>query len=178
MGLATTHGIVHDHGGHVVVESPAESGALFRVLLPPTTLEDDDDAAEHDATPAPDRKRTGHILLVDDEQSVREFMSDYLENRGYTVCVASNGQEALDRFDTGQPHPDLVITDQTMPGMTGIELAEALGERPGQVPVILYTGYGSQVSERQVEESGVDGYLKKPLDLRELNGLLDSLLLN
>lgn len=176
MGLATTHGIVHDHGGHVVVESPAESGALFRVLLPPTTKDGAAETAEATTTVGPDTARSGHILLVDDEQSVRQFMSDYLENRGYTVHEAIDGHDALSRFDASPPYPDLVITDQTMPGMSGIELAQALGKRPVHVPVILYTGYSEQVSEQQVDDAGVDGYLKKPLDLRELNSLLDSLL--
>jgi len=173
MGLATTHGIVHEHGGHIVVEAPPEGGTLFRVLLPPaeeggvhTTPADTGDGTPASALPA------AHILLVEDEESVRGFMREFLESRGFTVSEAVDGQAALDWLAAAATPPDLVITDQTMPRMTGLELAHALHAREPAVPTILYTGYREQFDDGRLDDaclsSTLVACLRKPVDLLEL----------
>jgi PAS domain S-box-containing protein len=173
MGLATTHGLVHEHHGHIVVESPPVGGTLFRVLLQPAAgRARGDGVAPRAPGAAPGAGHQGHVLLVEDEESVRGFMRDFLESRGYAVSEAVDGQAALEWFEQASSAPDLVITDQTMPRMTGLEFARALRERRCDVPTILYTGYSEQLPEPGLAAAGLAGCLKKPVDLGELMQLL------
>jgi CheY-like chemotaxis protein len=168
MGLATTHGIVHEHHGHIVIESPPEGGTLFRVLMQPAIASSidghDDNLQANDNT----QEQVGHILLVEDEESVRSFMHEFLESRGFSVSEAVDGIDALEWLDNTASTPDLIITDQTMPRMTGLELAHVLAERRLKVPALLYTGYGDQLSDAALAEAGLAGWLKKPVDPGEL----------
>ena len=177
MGLATTHGIVHEHGGHILVEAPPEGGTLFLIMMqrvPETTAEVP--IAPAAIEPASETPRHAHLLLVEDEESVRGFMRDFLESRGYRVSEAVDGRAALEWFDARSERPDLVITDQTMPRMTGMELARALRERHGAIPTVLYTGYSDALTETVIAQSGLAGWLRKPVDPGELTRLLDRVL--
>jgi PAS domain S-box-containing protein len=167
MGLSTVHGIVHEHGGHIVVDTAPGGGASFRVLLP--ALEGEADAA----APEDDRKARrkplrhtleGRVLLVDDEQMVGEFMAELLGGWGLEVKVYRNPVEA-ERWLAGDPaRVDLVLTDQTMPKMTGLELAARVGAmRPG-MPVILYSGYAENLREDDLARCGVRALLAKPVE--------------
>jgi PAS domain S-box-containing protein len=165
MGLAMVHGIVADHGGMVEVESTPGQGATFRIFFPA----------------APEQKVTepaggalvgvsggGHILVADDEASIVGVYKKSLEARGYTVTTAHDGQEVLDLFRAHPDAFDLVITDQTMPRLTGVELVkEVLAIRP-EMPVILCSGYSSSLDAERIRELGVRRYLHKPLDLKGL----------
>ncbi len=174
MGLSTVHGIVHEHGGHIVVESGAGRGAVFRVLLP--ALQSRECAGAQPLPAARDRALpraalTGRVAVVDDELSVGRFMQDLLTQWGLEVALFENAGKALDALGAGDEF-DLVITDQTMPGMTGIELARAARAlRPG-LQVILYTGYGEGVAPAEIEASGIAGLAGKPIEPSELLALL------
>ena len=164
MGLATVHGIVHEHGGHIVVESATDVGSTFRVLLPALP---GDGAPRIRAPVAPDAfpraRLAGRVAVVDDEMSVALFMADLLGQWGVTATTFANGREMLDSLATGSGF-DLVITDHTMPGMTGLELARELhASRPG-LPVVLYTGYGDGITATDVEHAGVVALVRKPID--------------
>jgi CheY-like chemotaxis protein len=175
MGLATVHGIVHEHGGHVVVESAPGRGATFRVLFP--VLRADEQAIEHETLPGyvpASRKPAlqGRVLLVDDEEMVVGFMRELLEGWGLEVSAHRTGADAQQVFADEPDRYDLVITDQTMPRMTGLELARELAAiRPG-LPVILYTGYADGVMDREIEAAGVRATLKKPVEPAQLLALL------
>ena len=174
MGLATVHGIVHEHGGHVVVESVLGHGATFRVLFP--CLRADDQSIEHetlDYVPASRKVALrGRVLVVDDEEMVVGFMRELLEGWGLEVTAKRAGPDARQVFADDPDRYDLVITDQTMPRMTGLELARELAAiRPG-VPVILYTGYADGVMDAHVEAAGVRALLKKPVEPAQLLALL------
>jgi PAS domain S-box-containing protein len=164
MGLSTVHGIVHEHGGHVIVESRPGAGARFRVLWPALASA----IAPVEALPAgqalPRAQLRGRVLIVEDEEAVARFMCDLLEHWGLSVVFVANPSEALAaiREDAGF---DVVVTDQTMPGMTGLELAKRItAERP-DLPVLLYTGYGDGLTQAMLEAAGVRRLLHKPLDV-------------
>jgi len=174
MGLATVHGIVHEHGGHVVVESTPGRGATFRVLFP--VLGADGQSIEHETLPGYVAVRkpglAGRVLLVDDEEMVVGFMRELLEGWGLEVTARRTGPDARQLFADEPERYDLVITDQTMPRMTGLELARELAAiRPG-LPVILYTGYADRVVDAEVAAAGVRAVLEKPVEPAQLLALL------
>ncbi len=177
MGLATVHGIVHEHGGHIVVETSPGAGAVFRVLFPAlkapgSTLEQS--IADPRAAVRP--RLAGRVLVVDDERDVAEFMSDLFETWGLRVTVKTGSLDACKAF-ADQPHAfDLVVTDQTMPKLTGTGLAKyVLSVRP-DVPVILYTGYSDSLTEQQIRDCGIRAIVKKPVDVSALFSLVKTLL--
>ena len=167
MGLATVHGIVHDHSGHVVVESASGAGTTFRVLLPPL-----DPAIEGSRvgtrTPAAARSAfeplRGRVLLVDDEASVLGFMSELLENWGLEVVAVGDPVDAHRRVANGEVAFDLVLADQTMPRLTGTELARAVATLRPEVPILLYTGYRDGVPQAELSAGGIRAVLDKPVD--------------
>jgi CheY-like chemotaxis protein len=166
------HGIVHEHGGHILVDSSA-GGSAFRLLLP---VHEGEASAPAPRAEAPARRAraplSGRVLLVDDEASVRDFMRELLQGWGLEVTVAASPAEALAAFDADAARWDLVITDQTMPGMTGLDLARALlARRPG-LPVILYSGHLDPVASRELEAAGVRELLAKPVEPALLHVLL------
>jgi PAS domain S-box-containing protein len=173
LGLSVVHGIVRNHGGAITVSSMPGAGATFEVFLPRLEQACHDTACEADATPHRGNER---ILFVDDEEDVVFAGKMMLERLGYRVVVGRDGLDAL-RIFRGQPGDfDLVITDQTMPNMTGTELTrELLLIRP-DIPVILCTGLGPTVEKAlQRDEQDITGIREvalKPLDREELAGLI------
>jgi PAS domain S-box-containing protein len=177
MGLSTVHGIVHEHGGHMLVESTPGRGARFRVLFPALDRAQRDGGADA-ASPKSSRSRgpslSGHVLVVDDEPMVGEFMRELLESWGLRVTVTLTGVEARDTFARDPSRFHAVITDQTMPRLTGLALArELLAVRPG-LPVILYTGYSEGLTEVDAKAAGAFALVHKPVEPRALRALLES----
>jgi CheY-like chemotaxis protein len=175
MGLATVHGIVHEHGGHVVVESQPGRGATFRVLFP--TLPTEEAAARparkaRATAAAPRVALAGHVLVVDDEAMVSEFMKELLESWGLAVTAKANGAEAREAFADAPERYDLVVTDQSMPRVTGLQLARELLEIRPTVPVILYTGFADNLTEAQARAAGVRALIRKPVEPAVLLALL------
>jgi PAS domain S-box-containing protein len=174
MGLAMVHGIVHQHGGHVLVESSPGRGAEFRVLFgwPEAAA-----AAPAPAAPRARKARAqprfaGRVLVADDELTIREFLGELLGGWGLEVVACADGAQARDAF-AGDPQAfDLVITDQSMPGLTGLQLACLVQRmRPG-LPVILCTGYGEALEPRELQAACVRALARKPMEPQELRELL------
>lgn len=118
------------------------------------------------------------MLLAEDEVSVREFMEDLPASWGLAVTLTENGIEACERFAVDPDAFDLVILDQTMPRMTGLEAAEQLLKlRPG-ARVILYTGYSEQLTEGRVAAAGIRALARKPLDIPSFRALIEDLLVS
>jgi PAS domain S-box-containing protein len=176
MGLSIVHGVVHEHGGHVVVESRRDAGTTFRVLLPLATPVPDDQATGTGDSVAPRAALSGHVLLVEDEQSVLGFMRELLQGWGLTVAAARDPAEALQWFSREPDRFDLVLTDHTMPVMTGVELASALVRRRPGIPVLLYSGRSELLDAASVAAAGVRRLLAKPVDARVLHEALQELL--
>jgi PAS domain S-box-containing protein len=171
MGLSMVHGIVHEHGGHVLVETAPGEGACFRVVFPSAEGAPGEVAVR---SAGKDKKRTlaGAVLIVDDEDLVLELMGDLLSDWGLEVTLKSDAVEAKHAFAAEPQRYDLVLTDHTMPRLTGLELARQIHAiRPG-VPVILYTGYGEHIAEDALAAAGVRALARKPVDPAELFRLL------
>jgi PAS domain S-box-containing protein len=166
MGLSLAHGIVHEHGGHILVDSLLDDRTKFRVLLGAT--EGHAEAApEADASLPPARRRerlAGRVLVVDDEQAIREFMADLLAGWGLEVTALGDGAAAREAVAAEPRRYDLVITDHTMPQLTGLALARELARlRPG-LPVFLYTGYGEDLSPADLRDACVAQLVRKPIE--------------
>jgi CheY-like chemotaxis protein len=178
MGLSMVHGIVHEHGGHVVVDTAPGKGATFRVLLP--DVREAIEAFQNERREARERKArlSGRVMVVDDEEMVLEMMGDLLASWGLEVTLQPGGAEARQAFAAEPQRFDLVLTDQTMPRLTGLELARQIRElRPG-TPVILYTGYGEEISDSQLASAGVRALARKPVEPAELLQLLKTHLIH
>jgi signal transduction histidine kinase len=183
MGLAMVHGIVHEYGGHIGVDSEPAKGTTVRVWFPAWFPASDDangeDSSSTNGTIAIDEARTGlrgRVLLTDDEASVREFMDDLLGSWGLDVTLAENGVEACERFAADADGFDFVVLDQTMPRMTGLEAAEQILKLRPDVPVVLYTGYSEQVTEGRISAAGIRALVRKPLDIPAFRKLVEELL--
>ncbi len=170
LGLAVVHGIAQSLGGFVDVRSVIGKGTTFSVFFP--TMEISQAAPREESSPLPGGKE--RILIVDDEPALAEALRRMLERLGYTVELGSSGKEALEAFERqAEERPfDLVITDMTMPHMTGAELArEILNLRPDQ-PIILCTGFSEKIDVEKAKALGVRGFVMKPVVLKDLAGLV------
>ncbi len=171
LGLAIVHGTATALGGFVSCESTVGKGAAFNVHLPAIEAARPVQAAEVGDIP------TGkeHVLFVDDEPMLAQLGKTMLERLGYHVTVCTDSLKALTLFQQRPNAFDALITDQTMPVMTGLDLARnVLRLRPG-LPIILCTGYSSLVDEASAKRYGIGGFLAKPLLRKELAKLLRDL---
>ena len=167
MGLSVVHGIMKSHGGGVEVESRMGQGTTFRLYFPLLAPAAENSAASI-VVSSPPAGGNERILLVDDEPQLMELGQRILEYLGYVVTAKASSVAALELFEEQAAAFDLVITDQTMPTMTGIEMAKRmLVIRPG-VPIILCTGFSETVSEEQAKAIGISGYVLKPLTINDL----------
>jgi signal transduction histidine kinase/CheY-like chemotaxis protein len=168
LGLSVSYGIVRRHGGTIKVESEVGKGSTFLLALPQANQaawsEGDDGTAPFSA--CNQRCRMTKILVVDDEEPVRELLCDILEDEGVEVTAAANGADALARFEPGKF--DAVLTDIGMPGMNGWELLRLINERDQQVPLAVITGWGELVSAREEKAARVDWVLTKPFSMEQI----------
>jgi PAS domain S-box-containing protein len=160
MGLAVVHGIVKEHNGIITVESELGKGTMFSIFFPVVEKEAVVETETDEELPIGDER----ILFIDDEESIVKLGHQRLERLGYKVKSTTNPIEALDLFRSEPDQFDLVITDQTMPKMTGENLVkEILNIRP-DIPTILCTGFSEKIDEKKAKEIGTTEYIEKPLD--------------
>lgn len=172
LGLALVHGIVDSLGGEIFVDSKIGQETIFTIYLP--TCKSADANLHHDFKEVPEGRE--HILLVDDEVSIVKYSSQMLSQLGYSVTSTTKSLEALEIFRKSPNNFDLVISDVTMPDMTGDDLARKLIQiRPG-IAVILSTGYSKKVLERQIQDIGVKAIVSKPIVKVELAKVVRSVL--
>ncbi|HUS90699.1 MAG TPA: PAS domain S-box protein [Phycisphaerae bacterium] len=169
LGLASVYGCVRSHGGDLCVESTPGRGTTFRLLLPLVEADPEPDPPAGPAVPL--ARGTGGVLLVDDEDTVRQFARSALEKLGYTVLAASNGREALRIYRRERDRIRLVILDLIMPGLSGRDTLRRLREIDPAVPVIIASGDPTALAG-DGEEDGALAYLHKPFDVSELSATL------
>jgi PAS domain S-box-containing protein len=164
MGLAVVHGIVAQHGGAISVQSVLGQGASFQVYLPVR------DAEPLLASPPPVALSSGQerILFIDDEEALVRMGKACLERLGYEVVTETSSKEALALFIRQPERFDLVITDMTMPEMTGERLAQELRHIRPEIPIILCTGFSHHLDEEEAKARGIEAFLMKPVGLRAL----------
>ncbi|MBI4774425.1 MAG: PAS domain S-box protein [Deltaproteobacteria bacterium] len=169
LGLATVHGIVKTHGGHISCYSEPSRGTLFRIYLPAyeTEVPADTPADETAAEPAGGSER---ILIVDDEPALRDLGVEMLQRMGYDVITARNGEEALDIFSRKKGTLDLVILDLGMPGMGGFKCLKKIRAIDPKARVIVASGYSADRQIKDVLAAGAAGFISKPFLNKDLLG--------
>jgi len=164
MGLSVVHGIIKDHEGYLYIESVVEKGTTFTILLPciKNVLTEEKEKIE------PPPFGSERILFVDDEQAIVNMCPRAIKRWGYTVDATTNALEAMDTFQKNPYQYDLVITDQTMPELTGVALAKKLLNIRHDIPIILCTGFSEEVTRENLQQFGIRDLLMKPIVLLEL----------
>lgn len=165
LGLSVVHGIVKDHNGHITVYSEVGKGTTFRVYLP---VEYEHEEIESQETVEEVSGGSERIIFVDDEKVLVRLGDKLLSNLGYEVAAFNNSAEAFQAFRETPENYDLIITDMTMPGMTGAELARKVKAIRSDVPIIICTGFIEDLDENSMTEMGIDAYLAKPVGRQEL----------
>lgn len=159
LGLSIIHGILADYGGIITVESRLGQGTTFHVFFPVVAK----DAAPEINEPEDILSGNERILFVDDEELLAEMAKKMLEKLGYSVTVCRDSLEALATFKDTPGAFDLVITDQTMPGLTGSELSKSMMQIRPDIPIILCTGYSNLIDEDSAKALGIKEFALKPL---------------
>ena len=171
LGLAVTHGIVKDLGGNILVESGSDEGTIFKILFPQTSEKPVFEEKKQVSTEPP-QKENAKILLIDDEESVLKSLRLILQMRGFSIEGKTDPAEALELLRKDPKQFDLIITDMTMPGIRGDELAvEALKIRH-DIPIILATGYNDKIDEEKAKRIGIRKYIEKPFTVEEITQMI------
>ncbi|MFN2515274.1 MAG: response regulator, partial [Pyrinomonadaceae bacterium] len=184
LGLAVSFGIIRRHEGSVAVESEVGAGTKFKISLPkakvaeeavlPTVeVEKPVPSTSNASVPRTFDKNQSKILVVDDEEAVRELLRDLLENGGCRVYMAQGGREALGLFEAHQF--DGVFTDVGMPGMSGWELAHAIRQRNETIPIAVITGWGEAVGSDEQKKARVDWVVTKPFRAERIGELAEEI---
>ena len=172
MGLSMVHGIVHESGGHVLVDTTVGRGTTFRVVLPPHAVQ----TARDVPMPANRSARTplhGRVLVVDDEPSVLAVLRERLTSWGLEVDACASAELAEQQFTQRSDGYDLVVTDHAMPLVSGIELAERLRLRHPRQRWLLCTGYADEASVARARALGALSILQKPVEAAELRAAIE-----
>lgn len=180
MGLAMVHGIMHKFDGHIIVESRVGEGSKFKLLFPMCLVKDikKSEVTENIEPVTNDNsveKTCYNILCVDDELSLVTLMTEILEGQGHKVSAFTDSNKALASFSENPHQYDLVITDQTMPKLTGSEMAKAMIEVKPGISIILCSGYSDNIDKEGAESIGITAYMAKPLDMQALYKVINQL---
>jgi len=174
LGLSVVHGIIQSHKGYINVKSKKGEGTCFEVYLPVYTGDIELEYKVKEERPT--QKGCERILLVDDDKKVAFMEQHMLEKLGYRVTCQLESSEALAVFSKTPHDFDLVITDLTMPELTGYQLAEKISDIRPDIPIILCTGYGEHINKKQYDLQGIKGFLNKPVSIKDVSCLIREIL--
>ena len=172
LGLSVVHGAVHKLNGTITVVTEKGSGSVFTVYLP--AIEDSEEREEHFVSALP--QGSERVLLIDDDRTVAGMVEQILKSLGYKVVVKTDSLLALDSFKNNPFAFDIVLSDQVMPNLTGLNLAEKFMEIRENIPIILMTGFSEKISAEKVYEMGIKGYLEKPVIKKNIAELVRKIL--
>lgn len=158
------HGIVKSYGGEITVESEPRKKTNFTIYLPTVKTREEITPFSLEKLPAGNER----ILCIDDERVIAEMDRQTLERLGYSVTVETSGLRAIEIFKRKPDSFDLVITDMTMPDITGEKLAQTLKDIRPDIPVILCTGFNKKIAQKKAEELGIEALIFKPTSRYDL----------
>jgi ABC-type amino acid transport substrate-binding protein/signal transduction histidine kinase/CheY-like chemotaxis protein len=165
LGLSVAHGIVKKYGGHMTFTSEVDKGTTFQILFPKLS------GCKADEIEKPElllHGGTEHLWVLDDDDAIALMVQKMLQNLGYTTRAFIRSDQLIDEFKKNRDHVDLIITDMTMPTLTGVELAQQLIRLRADIPIILCTGFSENINAAKAKEIGIREYLMKPVVMKEL----------
>ena len=172
LGLSTVYGIVKQTGGYIFADSEVGKGTTFRVYLPRHIVENEDELApaarEEEGEPTRDLTGSGRVLLVEDEDVVRNFAARALTRQGYEVLEAGTGVEALEVMEREKGRVDIVVSDVIMPEMDGPTLLKELRKTNPDLKFIFVSGYPDDAFKKSLDENEAYAFLPKPFTLPQL----------
>lgn len=169
LGMSVSYGIIKRHGGEILVESEPGKGTVF-ILHLPIGYGEEVKETEKRGEMLPGMVRSARILVIDDEEAVRDVLSRMLMTKGHQVETASDGDEGIELFKK-QPF-DLVFTDLGMPKLSGWEVGKALKELNPKIPVVMITGWGMELNREKMSENGIDLMISKPFNFDQVTQLI------
>lgn len=170
MGLAVVYGIVTRHKGEIDVVSKPGQGTTCKLSFPATREIKSDKAAVAPVV----KEINARILVIDDDENIRDIVFDMLEYLGHTIELAATGEEGVEKFKAREF--DLVITDLGMPGISGWEVTRICKSLNPAIPVIMVSGWGNQINDEMVLTSGLDGIMAKPFEMNKINTMIQETL--
>lgn len=171
LGMSVSYGIVKRHGGEILIESEVGKGSTFIIHLP---IGYEEEKKEKEPKPISRDTSSARILVIDDEDSVREILSRMLKAKGHKVIVASDGEEGIELFK--REKFDLVFTDLGMPKLSGWEVGRTLKGLNPKVPVAMITGWGMELNREKMNENGIDLVVCKPFEFDQVLQLVSEAL--
>lgn len=175
MGLSVIYGIINSCNGHILVESEVDKGSTFRMLFPPITEKHEKISDANSSSKPQITGQEKEILIVDDEKSLALLIGEVVSGYGYQKTIVTDSTEALKIFKEEPDRFSIVITDQTMPELTGMDLITKLRKIKPNLPAILCSGYSDKVDAKETESQNID-YFQKPVDTKRLILKIDELL--
>ncbi len=170
MGLSVVHGIIQSHGGAVSIESEPGMGTAFYCYFP--VLDELENISESEIVQKTEDEGAERILFVDDEQGILDAYGEMLENLGYNVTTRASSEDALNLVRKQSDNFDLVITDNTMPNMSGKKLARMILQHRPDIPIILSTGSSDQIDKKELDKIGIKGFVIKPFTQHQIASLI------
>jgi CheY-like chemotaxis protein len=167
LGMSVSYGIVRRHGGEILIESEPGKGTTFILHLP--TGYGEEAVVEKGVVPVRE-SRQARILVIDDEDSVRDVLSRMLKTKGHQVVVASDGEEGIERFRSESF--DLVLTDLGMPKLSGWDVGKTIKGINPKIPIAMITGWGVELDREKLSESGIDLIVCKPFNFDQVTHLV------
>lgn len=174
LGLFVVHSIIHEYGGHLMVESLSGKGTTFRLFFPAIAVTDCEEVGGHDILidSSLEKHMGKRILLVDDEEDLLFIMAGMLEAKGFNIDSYSDSRKALTFFKQNYRQIDMVIADLTMPNLGGMELAYELRSLRRDIPIIISSGHSNELNKNNISDYGINGFLPKPYDKKRLLSLV------
>jgi CheY-like chemotaxis protein len=169
MGLSVVHGLVHSLGGHITIETSTDAGSAINILLPLATSSAVDKSGLPIQAAQPLKSLNSiRIMVVDDEEMMSAMLHEFLTMHGAQITSFMSPLDALQAFKQQPDEVDMVITDETMPGLSGIHLAEQMLKLKPGLPIILCTGYSEHATAELAAEAGLAAFFYKPMIMDEV----------